>query len=258
MRDDIEQIYRKEEKIVMAENTEISWTDSTFNPWWGCSNVSPGCYHCYAQRLDRRMGGDHWGTGKMYRLLGDENWKKPLRWNANQDGLPHRVFCGSMCDWADKHAPEGQRERLFDLIKATPRLDWQLLTKRATLIKDSLPDDWGDGYPNVWLGVTVENKQHGIPRIDHLRQIPARVRFLSVEPLLEDLGDINLNGIHWVIVGGESGPGARQMKDEWVFNIEDQCKKAGVAFFFKQWGGTRDKGGCLLRGFERKEWPFRR
>lgn len=241
----------------MAEITEIAWTDSTFNPWWGCSKVGPGCDHCYAQTLDHRTGGDHWGPDKTPRTMSADNWRKPNKWNrlAVASGIRHRVFCGSMCDWADKNAPTGQRDRLWDLIHATPALDWQLLTKRAMNIANYLPVDWGTGYENVWLGVTVENRSHGLPRIEYLRNIPAKVRFLSVEPLLEDLGEIDLTGIHWVIVGGESGPGARPMEAAWVENIKRQCEASGVAFFFKQWGGYPDKGGCLIEGGEVKQWP---
>lgn len=241
----------------MADKTEIAWTDSTFNPWWGCSKVGPGCDHCYAEALDRRTGGDHWGPNKTPRVMSGDNWRKPVRWHriAAASGTRRRVFCGSMCDWADKNAPDGQRDRLWDLIRTTPALDWQLLTKRAPNIAKSLPPDWGDGYENVWLGVTVENRKHGLPRIKHLRSVPARVRFLSIEPLLEDFGPLDLSGIHWVIVGGESGPLARPMQPEWVASIRAQCEAQGVPFFFKQWGGRRDKGGCLISGGEIKQWP---
>ena len=237
----------------MADKTEISWTDSTFNPWWGCSKVGPGCDNCYAEALDRRTGGKHWGPGTKPRTLSDNNWHKPLKWNKAT--ARRKVFCGSMCDWADKNAPEGQRARLWELIRATPRLDWQLLTKRAANIADCLPTDWGGGYSNVWLGVTVEDIKHGLPRIERLRAIPARVRFLSIEPLLENLGPIDLAGIHWVIVGGESGPGARPMQPGWARAICRQCEAAGVPFFFKQHGGRVGKGGCLLDGREIKLWP---
>lgn len=242
----------------MADQTAITWTDSTFNGWWGCSKVGPGCDHCYAETFDKRTGGDHWGSRKTPRMMSDENWRKPLRWqrDAVQTGIRRRVFCGSMCDWADKNSPSMQRSRLWELIRATSMLDWQLLTKRAPNIAMCLPKDWGDGYQNVWLGVTVENRKHGLPRIEHLRRVPAKLRFLSIEPLLEDLGELDLTGIHWVIVGGESGPNARPMEAAWVENIVRQCNAAGVAVFFKQWGGSsRDKGGCLLNGEERKEWP---
>lgn len=242
----------------MADQTAIAWTDSTFNGWWGCSKVAPGCEHCYAETFDRRTGGDHWGPTKTPRMMSDENWRKPLRWQrvAEQTGQRRRVFCGSMCDWADKNAPALQRDRLWQLIRATPNLDWQLLTKRAPNIARYLPPDWDEGYDNVWMGVTVENRKHGLPRIEHLRRVPARRRFLSIEPLLENLGKLDLTGIHWVIVGGESGPGARLMDPGWVTSIQTQCETAGVPFFFKQWGGRgADKGGCVLAGTEIKQWP---
>jgi len=241
----------------MADTTEIAWTDSTFNPWWGCSKVSPGCDNCYAERLDKRTGGSYWGAHNAPRLMSADNWRKPLRWQraAAEANTRRRVFCGSMCDWTDRNAPGAERERLWRVIQGTPFLDWQLLTKRAPLIAECLPADWGTGYANVWLGVTVEDRKHGLPRIDYLRRVPAKVRFLSVEPLLEDLGCIDLTGIHWVIVGGESGPGARPIAASWVENVKRQCDAAGVAFFFKQWGGHRDKGGCLLDGREIKQWP---
>lgn len=241
----------------MAEKTEIAWTDSTFNPWWGCSKVGPGCDHCYAESLDIRTGGEHWGPYKTPRLMSASNWNKPLRWQreAETTNTRRRVFCGSMCDWADNNALESERERLWELIRATPMLSWQLLTKRAPNIEKYLPSDWGQGYENVWLGVTVEDKKHGLPRIDHLRKIPAKIKFLSIEPLLEDLGLIDLEGIQWAIVGGESGPHARPMDAIWVDNIRLQCEDAGVAFFFKQWGGNKNKGGCLIDGSEIKQWP---
>lgn len=242
----------------MAESTEISWTDSTFNPWWGCTKVSPGCDHCYAEALDRRTGGAHWDGDAVPRTMSANNWDNPQRWQrqALKKGTRRKVFCGSMCDVFDKNAPAGQRERLWSEIRSTSMLDWQLLTKRAPNITKYLPADWGDGYPNVWLGVTVENKQHGLPRIDHLREIPAVVRFISVEPLLEDLGELNLTGISWAIIGGESGFGFRKLDRSWVDGVIDQCRSQGVNVFFKQWGGRTNKaGGCLIDGQEIKEWP---
>lgn len=243
--------------IEMGDSTEIAWTDSTFNPWWGCAKLSPGCANCYAEAFDRRTGGDHWGVGKAPRTMSASNWANPLKWQreAERTGIRRKVFCGSMCDWAATEGDGGERARLWDMIQRTPMLDWQLLTKRAGSIANLLPDDWGDGYANVWLGVSVEDRVHGVPRIDILRRIPARVRFLSCEPLLDDLGPLDLTGIGWVIVGGESGPKARPMAGEWVGNIQEQCGTQGVPFFFKQWGGRKDKGGCLLHGRESKEWP---
>lgn len=242
----------------MADNTDISWTDSTFNPWWGCTKVSPGCDHCYAEALDRRIGGIHWGEGAMPRSMSDSNWANPLRWQrqALKEGVRRKVFCGSMCDVFDKNAPAGQRERLWTHIRSTSMLDWQLLTKRAPNILKYLPPDWGDGYPNVWIGVTVEDMQHGLPRIDLLRDIPAVVRFISIEPLLEDLGELNLAGISWAIIGGESGVAFRTLEESWVRNAITQCRSQGVKVFFKQWGGRTSKaGGCLIDGREIKEWP---
>lgn len=243
----------------MGENTNISWTDNTFNPWEGCQKVAPGCDNCYAEARDQRFtGGQLWGPGAVRRVMSDSNWSKPMRWQrqAEARGVPIKVFCGSLCDWADNKAPEGQRDRLWAIIRETPMLQWQLLTKRATNIEKYLPKDWGDGYPNVWLGVTVEDRKHGLPRIDVVIEIPAAVRFLSIEPMLEDLGDIDLSGIHWVIVGGESGPNARRMNTSWVIRVHRHCREQSVPFFFKQWGGRKDKGGCLLGGDEIKQWPI--
>lgn len=241
----------------MAERTEIAWTDSTFNPWWGCTRAGPGCDHCYAEALDKRTGGAHWGPRTTPRRLSDSNWRKPVRWHkaALETGVRRRVFCGSMCDVFDRNAPERQREGLWQLIRSTPMLDWQLLTKRAPNIERYLPEDWGIGYDNVWLGVTVEDRKHGLTRMERLKQIPAKVRFLSCEPLLEDLDQLDLTGIHWVIVGGESGPYARPMDASWVTSIHRQCIAQNVPFFFKQWGGRKHKGGCRIGGEEIKQWP---
>jgi len=237
------------------ENTEISWTDSTFNPCVGCTKVGPGCDHCYAEALDHRFGHNHWGADTTPRVMSNENWRKPIRWNSQATIANQRskVFCGSI-----KNALEGQRDRLMAMIAQTPMLDWQLLTKRAPNVQRYLPSDWGNGYANVWLGVTVENRFHGLPRIDVLRDIPATVRFLSVEPLPEALGNVNLTGIDWVIVGGESGASARPMDLTWVTNIRRQCEEQNVSFFFKQHGARRGHGGCLLEGIEVKQWPIPR
>lgn len=246
----------------MADTTNISWTDHTFNPWWGCTKVSPGCDNCYAEKLDKRTGGDFWNVNLAPRITSNDNWIKPLRWNlqAVESGIRHKVFCGSMMDWCDNKVSPDVRDRLFGLIRRTPMLDWQLLTKRETLIKKCLPKDWDQGYENVWLGVSVENKKHGIPRIERLRDIPAKVKFLSIEPLLENIsspcGFIDLEGIDWVIVGGESGPGYRPMNPEWVTPIINNCHSQNVPLWFKQWGGTKkDKGGCRIIGREIKQFP---
>ena len=243
----------------MGEKTGIAWTDSTFNPWWGCTKVGPGCDYCYAETLD---GGTHWGKDSVPRTMSATNWRNPRKWEADhlkfeaENGRRRRVFCASMCDWADKNAPDGQRDRLWRLIKDTPHLDWLLLTKRAPNIEKYLPADWGNGYPNVWLGVTVENVAHGLPRVDILRKIPAVCRFLSIEPLLESLGKIDLTGIDWTIVGGESGSD-RALSLEWVEEIKVQAEAQGSAFFYKQKGGYGEiRHDCLLNGVEVKNYPI--
>jgi protein gp37 len=245
----------------MAEETGIAWCDSTFNAWWGCVKVGPECLHCYAETLDAATGGNHWGVRSLPRKMSSSNWRNPRVWNREHEaffdthGRKRRVFCGSMMDWCDKNSPEGQRDRLWTLIKETPNLTWQMLTKRSPNIMKYLPSDWGDGYENVWLGVSVGNKKHGLKRIEDLRKVPAKVRFLSIEPLLEDLGQINLNGIHWVIVGGESGEGFRKMDPQWALNIKRQCEEQGVSFFFKQNGGF-DGGDDIINGEVIKQWPI--
>ena len=221
-------------------STAISWTDETLNVWEGCTKVAPGCDNCYAEARDQRFhGGIHWGAGAERRLVGGATLKTKLR-DARRTGLREsrrpRVFVGSLMDWADKEAPQGgARERLWELVRTAPDVDWMMLTKRAPNIRRHLPADWGDGYPNVWLGVTVEDRRHGLPRADILRSIPAAVRFLSCEPLLEDLGTLDLTGIGWVIAGNESGPNARHCELGRIRSLRDQCLAADVAFHFKQW-----------------------
>lgn len=272
----------------MAEKTEIAWTDSSFNPWWGCTKVGPGCDNCYANALDKRTGGDHWGAHTTPRTMSDENWKKPLRWNKQAATTgPRRVFCGSMCDVFDNNAPAGQRERLWELIRKTPNLQWQLLTKRVGNIRKYLPADWGDrNYPHVWLGITVVNQEEADRDIPKLMQIPAAVRFLSMEPLLsrvdlceifriwwhqgtrsfvgysEDPGPGVRREIDWVIVGGESGPGARPFALGWAKDIVRQCQGAGVPVFIKQLGANptnREGEPCPhikdRKGGDINEWP---
>lgn len=242
----------------MAEETGISWTDHTFNPWWGCTAIAPGCDNCYAAALDKRTGGNYWDVKQKPRATKPANWNKVIKWNkqAEFEGKRHRVFCGSMMDWCDKDAPEGVLDDLWELIRSTPMLDWQLLTKRVKLIEDRLPDDWGNGYDNVWLGVTCEDKKHGLERVKYLQKIPAKVRFLSCEPLLEDIVPFNLDGIDWVIVGGESGPGYRKMDHRWAHNLVNDCLIAKVPVWFKQWGGnSKGKGGDDISGKIIKQWP---
>ncbi len=232
----------------MGKSTTIEWTDHTFNPWWGCTKVSPACDHCYAEAWDKRIGGGHWGPHADRRTFGDKHWGEPLRWDraAAEAKTQRRVFCASMADVFDNAAPDGALDRLWQVIRATPRLDWQLLTKRPQNIRKMLPPDWGDGYENVWLGTTTENQEEADRRIPYLLSAPARVRFLSCEPLL---GRISLRAdwvrgkLHWIIAGGESGAKARPSHPEWFRFLRDQCVSAGVAFHFKQWGNWSPEGG---------------
>ena len=251
----------------MADKTGIAWTDSTFNAWWGCVKVGPECANCYAETLDVATGGHNWGIGTRPRTMSSSNWRRPRIWEREhekffeENGHKRRVFCGSVMDWADKNAPGtlvgdkefNQRDRLWSLIKETPNLSWLMLTKRSPNIVKYLPSDWGEGYQNVALGVSVGDRKHGLPRIDDLRKVPAKIRFLSIEPLIEDLGKINLEGIHWVIVGGESGENFRPMKMEWALNIYEQCLEQNIPFFFKQTGGldggTNDFFGTVVQQF---------
>lgn len=239
----------------MGENSGIEWTHHTFNPVWGCSKVSAGCANCYAEGTANRWGFDVWGKDKPRRTFGDAHWDEPVKWNreAEAAGERRRVFCASMADVFEDHpTTAAQLPRLWDLIRRTPMLDWLLLTKRPERIKASLPEDWwnsqraGPGYANVWLGTSVESQDVAIKRIAHLISVPARVRFLSCEPLLGPLSirhliaDERASGlrrdVQWVIVGGESGPGARPMDLMWARDLRDQVQPIGVAFFFKQTG----------------------
>lgn len=228
----------------MGENSKIEWTHHTFNPWWGCVKVSPGCQHCYAETFSKRTGHQVWGVNAERRTFGDKHWKEPLKWDAEakESGERRRVFCASMADvFEGREDLSPHRWRLFNLIEATPNLDWLLLTKRPENMLKLLPTNWLiDPRPNVWLGTTVENQEQAGKRIPELLTVPAVVRFLSCEPLL---GPIDLKwdkpmrvGIDWVIVGGESGGGARPMHPNWARELRDQCVLAEVPFLFKQWG----------------------
>jgi protein gp37 len=220
------------------KNTGISWTTHTFNPWIGCTRVSAGCDYCYAEALNKRTGHTNWGTGAERRVTSDVYWLKPIKWNhiAELTGKRTRVFCASMADVFDGEAPADARERLWKVIRATPFLDWQLLTKRPTNILRLLPADWLAGYTNVWLGVTAENREQAVRRISALRSIPTAIRFVSAEPLLEDLGELDLEGIDWVIIGGESGAGARPFDVTWADHLIERSKLQGVKVFVKQLG----------------------
>lgn len=241
----------------MGSTTKIPWTDHTFNLAWGCQKVSPGCTHCYAERLARRYGYDVFGPDKPRRTLGAAYWDRPRQWNAaaEKEGRAHRIFCASMADPFENHPTiAGEREKLWALIRASPWLDWQLLTKRPERIAETLPDDWHGGYDNVWLGTSIENNDY-VWRADELRKIPAVVRFVSYEPALGPLGALELEGIDWVIYGGESGPGYRKHQPTWARNMYARCRSAGVAFFFKQSSGTWPETGILLDGQLIREFP---
>jgi protein gp37 len=246
----------------MGAVTEIAWTDATFNPWWGCQRVSPGCQFCYAETFAKRTGNDVWGKESPRRFFGDKHWNEPLRWDrrAAEDGVRRRVFCASMADvFEDRRDLDPPRERLWDLIESTPNLDWQLLTKRPQNVVRLAR--WGtrEWPANVWLGTTVEDQQRAEERIPHLKRIPARVRFLSCEPLLGPVYIrpwLPLGGIHWVIVGGESGPKHRPMNLDYARALREQCAFGHVPFFFKQVGGRTPKaGGSLLDGRAHREFP---
>lgn len=260
-----------ESRWVVAETT-IEWTRGpngengfTFNPWYGCTKVSPACDHCYAEGWAKRSGLVQWGPGAERRRSSDANWKLPLKWNAEAErlGVRYRVFCASLADVFDNSVPQEWREDLFTLIEQTPYLDWLLLTKRIGNVANMLPVpfDFGRLYPNVWIGATICNQEEADRDIPKLLRVPAAKRFLSMEPLLgpvelqfhiysEPTGNFRTHegkrqielrkpadgGLHWVIVGGESGPNARPLHPDWVRSLRDQCQAAGVAFFFKQHG----------------------
>ena len=228
----------------------IEWTESTWNPMTGCTKVSPGCKHCYAERMAVRlqaMGQPNYEKGFEV-ALHHHALELPLRWKR-----PQMVFVNSMSDIFHDKVPEEFVHRVFEVMREARWHTFQVLTKRAECMeKLAHTIDWP---PNVWMGVSVETRKY-LFRIDHLRTVPTRVRFISFEPLLEALGTINLSGIDWAIVGGESGPRARPMAKRWVVEMRDQCLAAGVLFFFKQWGGTnKKKSGRLLDGRTWDEMP---
>ena len=215
----------------MARKHKIEWTEQTWNPTAGCSKVSASCKNCYAETMAMRlqaMGVRGYENGFQFGIV-PERLNEPLKRKK-----PTVYFVNSMSDLFHHEMPKDYLEKIFDIIKKTPHHTYQILTKRADRMYIYFNDK---PIPNnIWLGVTVENKKEGLPRIDYLRQLKGSVLFLSMEPLLEDLGEINLTNIDWVIVGGESGPKARPMEKEWVINIKKQCEKNNIAFFFKQWG----------------------
>jgi protein gp37 len=232
----------------VSDQSSIEWTDATWNPVRGCTKVSPGCKNCYAETFAERFRGvlgHPYEQGFDLRLV-PAKLDAPLFWRASRN-----IFVNSMSDLFQEDVPDEYVERVADVMS---RGDWhvfQVLTKRSLRLRDMLRSRLRDvaALQHIWWGVSVEDRKFGLPRIDHLRDAPAAVRFLSIEPLLEDLGALNLQGIDWVIVGGESGPRARPMKREWVTSILDQCDVANIPFFFKQWGGVRKKkAGRELNG----------
>lgn len=241
----------------MSEKTIIAWTDHTFNIAWGCEKVSPGCKNCYADGIATRYGHRLWGPGSARRTFGDKHWSDPLKWDAQakREGTRKRVFSSSMCDVFDSHPTIAEeREKLWPLIRQTRNLDWQLLTKRPQNITAALPSDWGAGYPNVWLGVSVESIDYA-GRVDILREVPAAVRFISYEPALGPLAGIDLTGIDWVIYGGESGPKYRDHDIEWARTMRVACEEAGTAFFFKQSPALYTERGIYLDGELVRNYP---
>lgn len=268
----------------MGTRSKIQWTDHTFNPWWGCTKMSAACDNCYAARIAHRFKEDIWGKESPRLTFGEAHWNAPRRWNhqAQKSGIPQRVLCGSMCDVFELRENarwnmtiDRQRMKLWDLIDETPHLIWMLLTKRPFNIGYMLPKNWVEkGLPqNVWFGVSAENQEMLEERWSDLDwdthyRYPS-VLFLSLEPLLgpidledvlieTDIGDEDhqywTRHVDWVIVGGETGPGARPMLPEWVRGIRDLCQEAEVPFFFKQWGPIK-RAGRLLDGREWNEIP---
>ncbi|WP_461415748.1 DUF5131 family protein [Gemmatimonas sp.] len=244
----------------MAENSIIAWTSNSWNPWMGCLKISDGCRNCYADTLvTNRMGLRLWGPASTTtrQVTSAANWRKPLQWNqaAAKADEETFVFCASLCDVFEDHpVADATRPRLWELIRGTPHLTWQLLTKRPDRIAAHLPADWGEGWPHVWLGTSIEDMRVAA-RADHLRQVPAVVRFISYEPALGPLDDLNLRGIDWIIYGGESGPGYRPHDLAWPRSMRDKCAADGVAFFFKQSAAPRTEMGIRLDGELIRLWP---
>jgi protein gp37 len=240
----------------MGDKSAIEWTDATWNPVTGCTKISPGCDNCYAERFAERWRGT---PGHPYEngfdlTLRPERLDQPLKWKR-----PRRIFVNSMSDLFHKEIPDSFRDQVFDVMETANHHTYQVLTKRSSLLLEYVNNRYWV-HPrcarHIWLGVSVENGQQ-LSRIEHLRQANGHTRFLSIEPLLGPVGNLPLSGIHWVIVGGESGHSCRPMHKEWVKDIRDQCIAAGVPFFFKQWGGIHAKAnGRLLDGSEWNEYPI--
>lgn len=233
----------------MADETKISWADHTWNPWEGCTRISEGCRHCYMFTLLERFG----RNPRKPRRTG--TWGDPVRWNEDAFASRHQelVFTCSLSDWFHPKADRWRGEA-WEVVRSCPNLIFQILTKRPLRIADHLPSDWGEGYPNVWLGTSVEDNAH-VWRADVLRRIPARTRFISAEPLLGGLTDLDLEDIHWLIVGGESGPEFRPMRKAWARHLRELARGARVPYFFKQSSHLYTERGTLLDGRDWKEFP---
>ncbi len=241
----------------MSLNSHIEWTDATWNPVRGCTKISPGCKHCYAETFAERfrgVKGHPYEQGFDLRMV-PEKLTEPLMWRS-----PKLVFVNSMSDLFHEGVPDEYIELVCRVMVTANWHTFQVLTKRSARLRALLGGKlrFAAEQAHIWWGVSVEDKKHGLPRIVDLQATPARVRFLSIEPLLEDLGRFDASGVTWAIVGGESGPGARPMREEWVISIRDLCSSARVPFFFKQWGGVRKKRhGRLLQGRTHDDYPAR-
>ncbi|MEX0704186.1 MAG: phage Gp37/Gp68 family protein [Planctomycetales bacterium] len=239
----------------MSDHSSIEWTDATWNPVRGCTKVSPGCAHCYAETFAERfrgVPGHPYEQGFDLRLV-PEKLAEPLKWSK-----PRMVFVNSMSDLFHDDVPDDYIAAVVEVMCLAKWHVFQVLTKRSERLRDLLRTRFRDAarQRHIWWGVSVENRRHGLPRVAHLRESGAAMRFLSIEPLLEDVGALDLRGIDWVIVGGESGHRARPMHPDWVRNIRDQCRDARIPFFFKQWGGVQKaRAGRKLEGKTYDELP---
>ena len=249
----------------MSENTKIEWCDHTFNPWEGCQKIGPGCDNCYAATRNARFAGGiaiNWGAGAPRRRTSASNWNKPRAWNAQADaffaqhGRRQRVFCASLADVFDNEVDREWRDDLATLILDTPNLDWLLLTKRIGNAGAMMGEMFLDGPPdNLWLGATIVNREEMLRDGPKLKRVPALVHFWSCEPLLGDLGEIPSELIpHWIIAGGESGPGARPIHPDWARSLRDQCQAAGTPFLFKQWGEWGEPDSIEATGLAHQGW----
>jgi protein gp37 len=243
--------------LSMSDHSKIEWTDATWNPLRGCTKISPGCKHCYAETFAERfrgVPGHPYEQGFELRLI-PEKLTEPFLWPG-----PRTVFVNSMSDLFQPEVPDDYIKQVARIMVQANWHTYQVLTKRGDRLRALLETrlTFLADQRHIWFGVSVEDKKYGLPRIPHLQAAPAAIRFLSIEPLLEDLGDFDLSGIDWAIIGGESGPGARRLEPEWVERVQKLCKKSRTAFFFKQWGGVqKSKTGRLLKGITYDEMPER-